>query len=418
MPGSGLARKLLAVALLIGSVASTLLVSPVASGPAHAAYNRTVRVTKVLDGDTVEVDTNNDGQRDATVRLQGIDTPEKGQCGFRAATDVTRSLLDGRRVTLSTDVAGAIASDGWRWLRRVSVVRAGVRKDATAQLLARGLGFWMPNHDQHTNEGWYRRNAANAAAARRGIYAGSRCGSGPYERGRLHIDVQWRGSEHVRITNRGPGTANVTGWTIRSGSIRRFRVPAVSGYSSLPAGRTLRIYVGRGQNTRYQRYLQYGGLIWRDIDVWKQGSPYGSGGEGGYVVDPHGDVRAHQIYGCAALCADPSGARIQVTAVSKEHIRVTNVSDRRTRVGRFLLQVGSHEKLLPPMLTLAPRESFIVWSTSGSDSRNNYYMSGGYGSFGKRGGDRVMLRSYNGIRVDCVELGRDYAACQPLWHRG
>jgi hypothetical protein len=48
----------------------------------------------VIDGDTIDV---NGGTR---VRLIGIDTPERGQCGYNAATAARAGLVAGRRVAL------------------------------------------------------------------------------------------------------------------------------------------------------------------------------------------------------------------------------------------------------------------------------------------------------------------------------
>jgi micrococcal nuclease len=59
------------------------------------------RVTRVIDGDTIEVIVNGVTER---VRLIGIDTPERGQAGFNAATAFTRSEIErvGNRVWLQS----------------------------------------------------------------------------------------------------------------------------------------------------------------------------------------------------------------------------------------------------------------------------------------------------------------------------
>ena len=65
------------------------------------------RVTRVVDGDTIVVAL---GTGPETVRYIGVNTPEvhhpkKGEePGGRAALDVNRTLVDGRRVRLETDV--------------------------------------------------------------------------------------------------------------------------------------------------------------------------------------------------------------------------------------------------------------------------------------------------------------------------
>jgi endonuclease YncB( thermonuclease family) len=48
------------------------------------------RITRVIDGDTVEVVRND---REYTVRIIGIDTPERGECGYQEATDYMSTLV-------------------------------------------------------------------------------------------------------------------------------------------------------------------------------------------------------------------------------------------------------------------------------------------------------------------------------------
>ena len=54
----------------------------------------TVTVTRVVDGDTLEVSTGD------TVRLIGIDTPERGECGYDEATNLLRLMVDQKPVSL------------------------------------------------------------------------------------------------------------------------------------------------------------------------------------------------------------------------------------------------------------------------------------------------------------------------------
>ena len=58
-----------------------------------------VKITRVIDGDTVELE---DGKR---LRLIGIDTPEKGDCYSQEATNKTKELLEGQEISLEKDVS-------------------------------------------------------------------------------------------------------------------------------------------------------------------------------------------------------------------------------------------------------------------------------------------------------------------------
>ena len=57
------------------------------------------RVVSVLDGDTIEVLSNNRTER---IRLHGIDCPEKGQAYGMKAKQATSRLVFGKKVTLET----------------------------------------------------------------------------------------------------------------------------------------------------------------------------------------------------------------------------------------------------------------------------------------------------------------------------
>jgi endonuclease YncB( thermonuclease family) len=73
-----------------------------AGGATAPPPSTALMATRAIDGDTVVL---SDGSR---VRLAGIDTPERGQCGHGEATALLASLVEGRPVVLhpagSTDV--------------------------------------------------------------------------------------------------------------------------------------------------------------------------------------------------------------------------------------------------------------------------------------------------------------------------
>ena len=65
-------------------------------------------VTKIIDGDTIETSV-----RKKPVRIQGIDTPEKGQPGYSDAKKALSELLKDQKVTVTpvaTDTYGRIVA--------------------------------------------------------------------------------------------------------------------------------------------------------------------------------------------------------------------------------------------------------------------------------------------------------------------
>lgn len=61
--------------------------------PTTDTTNMVVTIDKIIDGDTVVFG-------DTTVRVVGVDTPERGACGYEEATDFTSNLVLNKEVTL------------------------------------------------------------------------------------------------------------------------------------------------------------------------------------------------------------------------------------------------------------------------------------------------------------------------------
>lgn len=110
-----------------------------------------VPVTEVVDGDTLVVA---DGQR---VRMIGIDTPERGQCGYYEATAALSSLVAGRPVVL---VPGA-RDDVDRYGRQLRYVEVG-GTDLNLEMLRSGHA--RSRYDSRDGYGRHDREDAYVAA--------------------------------------------------------------------------------------------------------------------------------------------------------------------------------------------------------------------------------------------------------------
>jgi endonuclease YncB( thermonuclease family) len=118
-------------------------------------------VSNVVDGDTVDV------QGVGRIRVIGIDTPERGACGYDSATLAMAALVLGESVTL---VPGA-AEDVDRYGRLLRYVDVG-STDAGLSLIADGWA--IARYDSRDGYGAHPREssyvAADAAAADLGCY--------------------------------------------------------------------------------------------------------------------------------------------------------------------------------------------------------------------------------------------------------
>lgn len=400
-------------------VALPLLVAgPLPSG--SAGTSTTAKITRVVDGDTVEVDQNGDGRSDAIVRLIGIDTPEHGKCGYGAATRALKSLVGKKRVVLRSDT-GQSGLRG-RPERRVLVPVAGQTVDATTWMLERGLGVWMPRKGEVTNSRAHHVAADRAAAAGIGWFDEDRCGAGPGANDTLSMHVQWnadatkrlsetqrRNQEFVRIRNDGAEAVNLDGWTLRVGNDRRRSVPPGG---LLAPGASVSIHVGYGTNTATDRYLSNPVPMLQNIDSTGRQHL----GSGSYLVDPGGDIRAHMTWPCTLSCGDPTGGALRLSqvlvdppgeesfALNSEYVAITNSGTLPVRSGDTVVEIWPWVYELPSDHVLQPGETVRIHGGAGSDDRLHRYLDAENPPLRNTGG-QVVLRTYDAIVLDCQSWG-------------
>jgi endonuclease YncB( thermonuclease family) len=108
-------------------------------------------VTYVVDGDTVDV------EGVGRIRVIGIDTPERGACGFESATQAMSVLVLGREVSL---VPGAV-DDADRYGRLLRYVDVG---SADAGLSLVSDGWAIARYDSRDGYGRHPREDAYVSA--------------------------------------------------------------------------------------------------------------------------------------------------------------------------------------------------------------------------------------------------------------
>ena len=298
--------RLLAVLLL-------LLVAPAAdaaTGPCRVDVDGgprchvwTGKVTNVADGDGLYADVRGDGtRRPLLVRMTGIQAMElsryahsprnrRGACHAREATAALERLVDRADGRVRLAAMNLERTDLGRRHRRHVALRIGGRwVDAGLELLERGHVLWLPNHGENA---W---NQVYGDAAQRGALTGANlfdpgfCGAGPAGDLELRVNYDAEGNdaenvngEWVTVTNRGTAPADLGGWWIRDSALRRATFPA--GVTIAP-GDSIRLHVGDGDGRDGRSFF------------WGLPRPaFENRGDGGYLFDPQGDLRAFHIYG-------------------------------------------------------------------------------------------------------------------------
>mgnify|MGYP002629633775 CR=1 FL=1 len=228
------------------------------------------RVTRVLDGDTVDLGAER-------IRLKGINAPEKGECGADKATEALAALVaEGVRV----DRRGT--GDRGRTLGYLY----GADGTAIHTALARpGLVLAYPYGDNDDQAAALAEAEQAARVEHLGLFDPHACGPTLAVSALIEIselvqnppgdDLADGAGEYVAIS--GPAGTALSGWVIKDTSAgNRFSFPAGT---VLPEGGALRIYTGCGAAAPDR-------LFWcrKGAGVWN------NTGDTAFLLDPSGNL--------------------------------------------------------------------------------------------------------------------------------
>ena len=146
------------VGVLLASLALGVTAAPKKAAPPAKTVVIEGSVSRVVDGDTLWVKTEGDGEAPVVVRLEGIDAPESCQAGGADATAALTALALGRSVSVRVvardehgrtvgkvfdgklDVGDRMVRDGQAWSSRYQYDRGPyVAEERMALALKRGL---------------------------------------------------------------------------------------------------------------------------------------------------------------------------------------------------------------------------------------------------------------------------------------
>ena len=373
------------------------------------------KVTFIGDGDTVYVDIAGDGQKSSVpVRLTGINTTEQtvygglagqrqGECHSLEATARLEQLLRANRLRVRLYALDAASASGRRLKRVVATRVRGRWRDVGRILITEGHAVWLPGAREHAWNADYARRAERAAAKQLGIWNPTYCGLGPSDASPLKVtvngNVRFLWDEWVRIRNLDPvNPVHLGGWSVRDSALNRYVFPD---WATLPPGEWLTVYVGEGTDTWTEFFWN------RRKQLFDNMGP-NANGDGAFLVDPQGDLRAWMTYPCASACIDPYQGVLKVTAKprGREYVTISNVGSVAVDLDGYQLQSPPYSYPFGRDAVIEPGEQMRVWTTGdpAEDTRLEKHW-GETGAFLNDPGDRVRLSSLRGVLVDCYAYG-------------
>ena len=371
----------------------------------------TGRVTYIADGDTFYVDLRGDGARRIyTVRVTGINAMEqtvysahpwerRGYCHALEATSRLEGMIRRGGGIVRLAALDASSASHRRWRRAVAVQINGRWRDVGRTLVSEGLAVWLPNAEEWAWNAPYSLLAERAAAAGRGIWATSSCGRGPSEGVPLRLAVNGETPEWVRIRNLDPArTVNLGGWSLGDATPSRYVLPD---WATVTPGETLTIRVGTGVDTWTQ-------LFWQGKkNVFDNLGAHGVG-DGAFLFDPQGDLRAWMTYPCRLACTDPYQGALKLAAdpTGRESITVRNVGTAAVDLDGYRLSSPPHVYAFGLHTTVAPGEALVLEPVGDpeEDTRLLKYW-GKSGPILNDHGDVVRLTNLRGVEIDCLDYG-------------
>lgn len=313
--------RLVLVALAAAGLIAPAVVTTAGAADASSA-TQYGRVTFVDDGDTIDIDLAGDGtHKPARIRYIGIQATElkkynpdlskiHGECWSVAATRALYKMVFHKRVRLTSRLGGSRPGRaGMRLRRYVAVYKDGKWRDTGAMMLNTGTVLPEPSHDEWGKNKWYQTLGQRAAAAKVGMWGNStKCGSGPSQSAALSVsvhydadgnDTQNLNGEWIEVRNAGSTAVALAGWWLRDTSNRGYQAHGYTFPSGarVAAGSKLRLHVGSGTNNATNYYWGWS----RPAFVNPTGAPRWMG-DGGFLFDPRGDLRAWDMYPCFAAC--------------------------------------------------------------------------------------------------------------------
>jgi endonuclease YncB( thermonuclease family) len=417
-----LAAAAIAAALILPASTAQAKSGPCLPDYPHGAqchvWNGKVRY--VDDGDTLDADVPKDGLGGLLrVRIIGIQAMEqtsyraaqrRGDCHAVEATLRLEQLVKKSKGKIRVSSLYPESRSRGRRLRSIAVRRGGRWRDVGRILVSEGLALWWPGQAEDASNARYAILSQKAAAAHRGLFAPSACGLGPSEGQPIGVYAQWDADgndredvngEYVKIRNYDPNNwLALDGWYLRDSGLRRFTFPAGA---AVAPNSSVTVYAGEGENGGGDYYW---GLTAPVFENATKDNP--AMGDGAYLFDPQGDIRAWMIYPCKVGCTNPAQGQIALATQPRkdEWISVTNTGGSALDMEPYVLKTPPYSYAFPTGTVLGPGQTIRVHTQGdpAEDTATDKYW-GMTGQILDNSGDVASLDTYNDIRIACTAYG-------------
>ncbi|GAB1641262.1 lamin tail domain-containing protein [Krasilnikovia sp. MM14-A1259] len=418
---------------LTAALAAALVAVPLTAAPASAAMGAclpvagsprchvwTGKVAWVADGDTVLVDINGDGTKTPkSVRIIGMQAMEqhvyspnpkkrRGDCHALAATARVEQLVRAGGGVVRMTALHASSSSRNRPLRSISVKINGQWRDIGTDLVRRGLTLWQPFGGEWAADSTYRQMEALAANDGINLFDTDSCGSGPYQSSKISVwvnsdadgeDAKNLNGEWVRVGNDSPADVRIGGWWVRDSGLRRYTFPSDT---VVPANGAVFLHVGRGTNTATHKYWGLTGPVFENV-----GAASHTLGDGAYLFDRQGDVRAWMQYPCMLNCTSPLAGKVTMELDPDgrpEHVDLTNTSTEAVDLFGHMLVNRPYRYQFLTHTVLQPGDTLTVYTGTGTNSGLTRYW-GESGDIFTHAADAVSLQTAAETIVLCQQWG-------------
>lgn len=429
-----LRRLLVPLAALLITAGALAVTAHAATGPCVPGTSTprctfwSGKVTSVSDGDTMRVRLSTGAH--VIVRVSGINAMEltdyntrhrEGACHGVQAADRTSQLVKEAKGRVRLSAIDPTSHSRNRERRAVSLHIGHRWVDLGRTLLSEGLALWLPATKEWAWNARYSTIVEDAAARHVGLWDASACGGGPNEGQPIKLWANWDGdgndhylfgpnSEWVRIKNLDPvNPLPLGGWWLRDADLPKQlkrRQYVFDRGAVVPPGATMTVHLGPGTDSELDRYW---GL---DVPLLDNVNRAKESGDGAYLFDPDGDLRAYMMYPCRVSCADPNAGALQLVVQTRasQYVEVRNVSDHAVGLEDYSLTLDrpNHVYTFAPDTTLQPGETMRIVVERDPDADQPLLRGWGQGTrILPKAGGAIRLSTYRDVVLACAAWGDD-----------